>query len=220
MEQTQGHDLYEVLQVSPGAHPLIITKAFRLLAALYHPDNQHTGDEEAFKQLAQAYRILSDPVRRAAYDRERFGSAEPTRDSNTTIDNGPLPKTHHGEVDELDLRSLILQALYNVRRGRPYKPSLSLLVLAELAGCTIQSLQYTLWYLRGKHFIENADDSELAITVEGVDYVEGNGIGATGPRANQRTEAPIALPFSRYVAAEWSLAIPDHGNDNGNESGH
>ena len=94
------------------------------------------------------------------------------------------------------------------------------MVLAELAGCTIQSLQYTLWYLRGKHFIENADDSELAITVEGVDYVEGNGIGATGPRANQRTEAPIALPFSRYVAAEWSLATPDHGNDNGNESGH
>jgi len=219
MERTQGHDLYELLQVSPGAHPLIITKAFRLLAALYHPDNQHTGSEEMFKHLTQAYRVLSDPVRRAAYDRERFGSAGPKNSSVPAIDDGSLPKEHRGHVDEPELRSLIMQAMYNVRRGRPYKPSLSLLVLAELVGCTIESLQYTLWYLRGKNFIEAADDSELAITVEGVDYVEGNGIGTNGPRPNQRTEAPIALPFSHSVAAEWSLPAPDHGNDNGNESG-
>lgn len=218
MEKTQGHDLYEVLQVSPGAHPLIITKAFRLLAALYHPDNQHSGNEEMFKQIGQAYRMLSDPVRRTAYDRERVGPVVPKSGPVPPIDDGPLPKTHRGEIDELELRFLIMQALYNVRRGRPYKPSLSLLALAELSGCTIESLQYTLWYLRGKHFIENAEDSELAITVDGVDYVEGNSIGANGPRPNQRPEAPIALPFSRDVAAEWSLATPDHGNDNSNES--
>ena len=62
-----------MLQVSPRAHPLIITKAFRLLAALYHPDNKQTGDEEDFKQLAEAYRVLSDPLRRATYDRTNLG---------------------------------------------------------------------------------------------------------------------------------------------------
>jgi hypothetical protein len=120
----------------------------------------------------------------------------------------------------MELRSLILQALYNVRRGRPYKPSLSLLVLAELTGCTIEGLEYTLWYLRGKRFIETADDSELAITVDGVDYVEANDLGTTGPRANRRSDPPIPLPFSHEGVAGWSLAAPDHGSNNGSESGH
>jgi len=219
MERTQGQDLYEVLQVSPGAHPVIITKAFRLLAALHHPDNQQTGDAETFKQLGHAYRILSDPVRRAAYDRERLGAPEPKNGSVPIVDDVLFPKANGGEIDEMGLRSLILQALYNVRRGRPYKPSLSLLVLAELAGCTIEGLQYTLWYLRGKRFIENADDSELAITVDGVDYIEGHGLGTNGVRTNHPTEAPIPLPFSREGIAESSLATPDHGSDNGRESG-
>ncbi len=219
MERRQGQDFYEVLQVSPGAHPLIVTKAFRLLAALYHPDNQHTGDAETFKQLGQAYRILSDPVRRAAYDRERLGSPGPTNGSMPTIDDSLFPKANGREIDEMELRTLILQALYNVRRGRPYKPSLSLLVLAELAGCTIEGLQYTLWYLRGKRFIETTDDSEVAITVDGVDYVEGNGFGTNGARADRPTEAPIPLPISRDGIAEWSPTSPDQGGDNGRESG-
>ena len=219
MERTQGQDLYEVLQVSPRAYPLIITKAFRLLAALYHPDNKQTEDEETFKQLAQAYRVLSDPVRRGAYDRERFGSAGPKYGSAPTIEGGPLPSANRRHSpDEVELRYLILQALYDVRRGRPYKPGLSLLVLSELVGCSIESLQYTLWYLRGKRFIDTSDDSEVAITVDGVDHVEASSFGAHGPRANQRVDAPIALPFRHEVAAEWSLPLA--GNWNGNGSDH
>ena len=65
MERIGHQDLYEVLQVSPRAHPIIITKAFRLLAALYHPDNTQTGDVAAFKQVVEGYRVLSDPLRRA-----------------------------------------------------------------------------------------------------------------------------------------------------------
>ena len=162
MEPTQSRDLYEVLQVSPRAHPLIITKAFRLLAALFHPDNSETGDQESFKQLADAYRILSDPVRRVAYDREHHGTAL-----------GPLIAKHKGEVespqgaklrdsDEQELRFQILRALYDVRRSRPYQPSLSLMVLSELLGFSIEDLQYTLWYLRGKRYIDTTNDSALS----------------------------------------------------------
>lgn len=45
---------YEVLQVSRAAQPLIITKAYRLLAAFYHPDNKETGDSEAFHNVVAA----------------------------------------------------------------------------------------------------------------------------------------------------------------------
>jgi hypothetical protein len=215
MEQTQGQDLYEMLQVSPRAHPLMLTKAFRLLAALYHPDNKHTGNEEMFKQLGQAYRVLSDPVQRAAYDRERLGPAGANSGPCPTIEERQSPEANRRDVDELELRSLILQALYDVRRGRPYKPGLSLLVLSEHVGCSIEYMQYTLWYLRGKRFIETVEDSEVAITVDGVDYVEGNGLAASGARTNRRGDRPIALPFNHQVAAEWSLEPTTLGNRNG-----
>ena len=218
MERKQVQDLYDLLQVSPRAHPLILTKAFRLLAALYHPDNRQTGDEEIFKKISQAYEILCDPMRRAAYDKETFESAEPTNGPAPTIQSAPLAASNGHGVDELELRALILRALYDVRRGRPYKPGLSLLAISELVGCGIECLQYTLWYLRGKRFIETTEDSEVAITVEGVDYVEANGDGAHGSRANQRGDTPLALPSNQSVATGWPLASAGTSNDNG--SGH
>jgi len=215
VERKQVQDLYDLLQVSPRAHPLILTKAFRLLAALYHPDNRQTGDEEIFKKISQAYEILCDPMRRAAYDKETFESAEPTNGPAPTIQSAPLAASNGHGVDELELRALILRAFYDVRRGRPYKPSLSLLAISELVGCTVEALQYTLWYLRGKRFIETTEDSEVAITVDGVDYVEANGLDAHGSRGHQRIGTPLALPFDRNVVAEWSLAPTGKSNDNG-----
>ena len=218
MGHTQAGDLYDLLQVSPRAHPLIITKAFRLLAALYHPDNKQTGDVEIFKELSRAYEILSDPVRRAAYDKETFGSAEPRNGPAPIAQSAPLAASNGHGVDELELRALMLRALYDVRRGRPSKPALSLLAISELVGCSIECLQYTLWYLRGKRFIETTEDSEIAITVDGVDHVEADGVGAHGSRANPRRDSPLALPSNQSVGAGWPLAFPGKSNDNG--SGH
>ena len=62
-------DPYAVLQLQPSAHPLVVMRTFRVLAAMYHPDNKQTGDRVKFEQVVSAYRMLSDPVRRAAYDR-------------------------------------------------------------------------------------------------------------------------------------------------------
>jgi hypothetical protein len=204
MEQAQGQDLYEVLQVSPQAHPLIITKAFRLLAALYHPDNTETGDQEAFKQLAHAYRILSDPVRRAAYDREHRGA--PGSRIADPIDGGEsLHTTESRDWDEQELRSQILRALYDVRRSRPYQPGLSLMVLSELLGCSIESLQYTLWYLRGKRYIDTTNDSDLVITVDGVDALEANGCGENRLRPSARNGRPLAIAAVDAVQDDVTL---------------
>jgi molecular chaperone DnaJ len=64
-------DYYEVLGVSRDADDATIKKAFRSLARELHPDvNKHDpAAEEKFKECAEAYEVLSDPERRATYDR-------------------------------------------------------------------------------------------------------------------------------------------------------
>ena len=62
-------DLYSVLGVPRDADQGAIKKAFRKLAAKYHPDrNPGKTNEARFKQLGQAYEVLGDPKRRALYD--------------------------------------------------------------------------------------------------------------------------------------------------------
>ncbi len=67
-------DYYEVLGVDSNASAAEIKKAFRKLAMQSHPDrNKDHGAEERFKEINEAYEILSDPEKRAVYD--RFGHA-------------------------------------------------------------------------------------------------------------------------------------------------
>ena len=68
-------DFYETLGVARNASPEDLKKAYRKLAMQHHPDRNH-GNKEAehtFKLVAEAYEVLSDDQRRAAYD--RFGHA-------------------------------------------------------------------------------------------------------------------------------------------------
>jgi molecular chaperone DnaJ len=70
---TTKRDYYEVLSVDRGADAETIKKAYRKLAVKYHPD-KNPGDktaEDKFKEVGEAYEILSNPDKRAAYD--RFG---------------------------------------------------------------------------------------------------------------------------------------------------
>src|SRR5580658_8337829 len=66
----QFKDYYEVLGVPRSASADDIKKAFRKLARQYHPDVAKTkkGAEEKFKEVNEAYEVLSDPEKRKKYD--------------------------------------------------------------------------------------------------------------------------------------------------------
>src|SRR6266853_2855763 len=71
---TNKRDYYEVLGVSRTATDDEIKKSFRRLAKQYHPDaNKEQGAEARFIEINEAYQVLSDPQKRAAYD--RYGHA-------------------------------------------------------------------------------------------------------------------------------------------------
>jgi curved DNA-binding protein len=188
-------DYYELLQLSRNAHPLMLTKAYRLLAALYHPDNRDTGDTDKFLKLTQAYRVLSDPIRREAYDRATFGVATPLE----VAANGALSAAGDPNVEnENQLRQSLLQVLYQMRRNYPQSPGLSLTTLAELLGCSIDLMQFTLWYLRGKKFIDTVDDGNVAITVLGVDHIE-----ATAPQPSAAAQMLSVPPHEPQLAVGY-----------------
>jgi curved DNA-binding protein len=64
-----AQDFYEILGVSRDADPADIQRAYRRLARQHHPDvNKHSEAEERFKDIAEAYDVLSDPELRRRYD--------------------------------------------------------------------------------------------------------------------------------------------------------
>ena len=67
-------DYYKILGVTKAASEDEIKKAYRKLAHQHHPDKSG-GNEQKFKEINEAYQVLSDKTKRANYD--RFGTAEP-----------------------------------------------------------------------------------------------------------------------------------------------
>jgi len=71
---SEKRDYYEVLDVERGASQDDIKRAFRKLAFKYHPDrNKEPDAEDKFKEISEAYAVLSDEQKRQQYD--RFGHA-------------------------------------------------------------------------------------------------------------------------------------------------
>ncbi|UJR27204.1 hypothetical protein I4U23_008500 [Adineta vaga] len=65
-----GKDYYKILGLTKGATDDDIKKAYRKLALKYHPDkNKEAGAEEKFKEVAEAYEVLSDPKKKEIFDK-------------------------------------------------------------------------------------------------------------------------------------------------------
>ncbi len=92
-------DPYRILGVNHKADPVKIKKAYRRAAKKYHPDVS-PRDEEKFKEVQEAYETLSDPEKKALYDRERSQNSTP-RPSDDSLSQPLRPRvsTFFDEID-------------------------------------------------------------------------------------------------------------------------
>jgi curved DNA-binding protein CbpA len=169
MDLDASIDYYDVLQVSPSAEPDTIHRVYRLLAQRFHPDNKETGSTGRFREIAEAYAVLGDPEKRARYDvvhdrqqKERWRLVETGSNSDHDFDL------------EQRVRLTVLEVLYTKRRTDPHGDGLSPLDLEKFTGRAREHLDFTMWYLNNKKFVQRSDSSLFVITAEGVDHLEKN----------------------------------------------
>ena len=175
MPATEIPDYYEFLEISPQATQETIHRVYRFLASRYHPDRAATGNLDKFTQLTAAYTVLSDPARRSEYNTQRaMRQATFQNPMSATID-------FMDQVEgDLNRRLAVLAILYYRRRMYPANPEVDLAEIEQRMGFPRDYLEFTVWYLTKKRYVIKADNAELTLSVEGVDFIE-----------TQRTSIPM-----------------------------
>ena len=142
-----GPDLYQVLGVAPDASAGQIAAAWRRRARAEHPDARpaDTGAAARFRALAEAYQVLGDPARRAAYDRALVGGQQPARPVRVPVrragpsgPGGMTPPTRVAGVPPLRAGPVWVEGPRPAARAAPVPDGqdaelVMLAVLAELA---------------------------------------------------------------------------------------
>lgn len=159
-------DYYEILQVNSKADPDTVHRVYRLLAQRFHPDNPETGNQDAFRKLLDAYRVLSDPEQRAGYDVKHGGQSQ--RRWKIFDQTNAL----QGRVTEKRKRDGILSILYTRRVNEPTQPAMNIMEMEDLLGCPREHLEFSLWFLKEKGLIVRSDNGRYAITVNGAEAAE------------------------------------------------
>ncbi|HTB12755.1 MAG TPA: DnaJ domain-containing protein [Bryobacteraceae bacterium] len=161
-------DHYVLLGVETNADSETIQAAYTRLAQKFHPSNTETGDKTKFEALNQAYEVLADPALRIEFDKVKGVDHESGN-----------PKFSGAEffdalAEAAALRSAILCILHDRRRVKSLRPSLSLRHLEAMLNVTHEEMNFALWYIKQRGFAVNDDKSSMAITVEGISYLEQN----------------------------------------------
>jgi curved DNA-binding protein CbpA len=195
-ESPDSLDCYEILQLSPNATPDTISRVYRLLAARYHPDNAETGDPELFLQLSQAYQVLSDPHRRAAYD----AAYQASRKLRWKIFDSAAAS--FGPAAEIKKRTAILGLLYARMLHDPRDPEVTIHLLEDLLGVPKEHLEAALWFLKGKDFIRRGDNGRYSITIAGFEEAEAH--SAALPSPAPQLPAPDLPPPDRRANSSAS----------------
>src|SRR3989454_12032197 len=125
-------DYYETLQLNPNADEETINRVFRILAKRYYPDNRDSGNTKKFNEVMDAYRFLSDPEKRAAYDVKY--------DQNRATVLKLFDEASASDSFESDRRVCegILSLLYVSRRRDPDRGGVGVIQMERLLGCPSQ----------------------------------------------------------------------------------
>jgi curved DNA-binding protein len=191
-------DYYEMLQISPRADLATIERVFRHLAKRCHPDNVDSGDADLFAALLEAYRTLSNPERRAAYD-VQYARA---REANWRVfDQQSVVDGVHGDRR---IRSAILSLLYTARRNDPDRPGMGTSNLERLLGCAEEHMKFHVWYLKELGLLQRLENGQLAITVAGVERVMESGGPAPGGLHLLGSGGQNGAPQAAH--SDWSAA--------------
>jgi hypothetical protein len=131
----------------------------------YHPDNQETGNTEKFNRVVKAHKVLSDPDQRAAYD--------VTYEDNRSTVLKIFGETKNPESYEGDRKVFegILSLMYVSRRREADRGGMGVVQLERLLGCPAKHLEFHMWYLREKGWVQRLENGMFAITAAGVDRV-------------------------------------------------
>lgn len=193
MDPTTFIDFYELLQVSPNADDDTIQRVFRHLAKKYHPDQSDTPDEERFRRLVDAHRVLSDPESRAGYDAayQEYWN----RKWKLVSESGNSASFN----DDHEMRDKMLSLFYVQRRRSMALPGLGEYEIARLLRTPVELVEFHLWYLRAKGWIERLESGMLAISASGVDQVE---------------QRQLNLGQERLLEAHPSGEAPEAGSTN------
>lgn len=170
MTEKPFDDYYEFLQISPNADLETIERIYRFLAKKCHPDNKGTGNSEKFNLITSAYKILSDPEKRAAYD-ANYEEAK----THQWKAFSEAPSSEGYETDN-QIRRTILSILYISRRQNPSNSGVGNWQLEKMMGWPEKTMEFHIWYLREKNWIERTDTGGFAITAAGVDEIEKEGL--------------------------------------------
>jgi curved DNA-binding protein CbpA len=163
MSDSVTTDYYQILQVSPQAQLDTIETMFRHFAQRYHPDNKKTGDRDMFQLVIEAHDTLRDAASRASYDLQR---------AQREGANAPMYEAIVGEStfeSDSNIQRVLLAACYFKCRSSPGNPGISMFEMMKLFDLPREQMDFHLWYLKGKGWIERTDGGLYAITVDGVD---------------------------------------------------
>jgi DnaJ-class molecular chaperone len=151
-------NLYILLQVDPEAETVIIRFAYRYLAKKYHPDSER-GDADIFRLLTDAWKILCDDERRAAYDKRSTDDDEPEQ----TIRQQRFSWTR----DELQIAILqVLLAASQKRSGGRVTKNM----LMDILSPSSLEFELALEWLRQSDLVD-CDGADFVINENGVQYL-------------------------------------------------
>jgi curved DNA-binding protein CbpA len=182
-------DYYDLMQISPNADEETIQHVFRHLAKKWHPDHQQ-GDPERFALLVEAHKILTNPERRAAYDLKYQRFWENKWNLAADASDG------RAFVEDSEVREGLLSLYYVQRRSRMNDPGLGEMEAARLMRIPIHLVEFHIWYLKEKGWIQRLENGQLAITALGVDQAEQS-------RLRLSTDRLLAAENAAHEREEW-----------------